>query len=112
LLQYKDGSRKHITRQERDSLILSREAKPTTSGNYLYIGQPKTFHAFQDLSELIVHMTLPANLLRHYLDALIVIFELGLERETQREETPEAFALRLEEMGCELLQAELSEATA
>lgn len=44
--------------------------------------------------------TLPPTVLRHYLDALCVIFELQIERERQLEETPEAFAVRLEQMGC------------
>lgn len=103
-LIYPDGrSRKEISSAERNSLLLSREVKQIGPTRYKFIGQARTYHAFADLGELITFMALPPSLLRHYLDALRVIFELKLERELQLEETPEAFAIRLEEMGCERL---------
>ena|SRR5258708_7575225 len=97
---YSDGrTRKEISSAERNSLLLSREIKQIGPTRYKFVGQAKTFHAFADLGELIQYMALPPSLLRHYLDALRIIFELALERELQLEETPEAFAIRLEEMG-------------
>lgn len=98
-----DGSRTQIGTAERNSLLLSREVKQIGPTRYKFMGHAKTYHAFADLSELITFMALPPCLLRHYLDALRVIFELKLERELQLEETPEAFGLRLERMGCDLI---------
>ena len=101
-LVYRDGSRKQISSAERNSLLLSRDIEQTTQANrdgrqiYRFIGQVKTFHAFADLAELLPLMALPANLLRHYLEALCVIFEFHLKRERQFEQTPEAAELRLE----------------
>jgi len=103
-LIYQDNTRKHINSSERNSLLLSREIKQIGPTRYKFIGQPKTFHAFADLQQLISLMAVAPNLLRHYLNALCVIFEIHLERERQLEETPEAFALRLEEMGCQRVQ--------
>ena len=97
---YPDGrTRKEIGSAERNSLLLSREIKQIGPTRYKFVGQVQTFHAFADLAKLIQHMALPPSLLRHYLDALRVIFELALERELQLEETPEAYHARLIEMG-------------
>ena len=97
-----DGSRRQITLAERNSFLLAREIKQIGPTRFLFIGQPRTFHAFADLAQLIPLMALPPNLLRHYLEALCVIFELALERERQFEETPEAFVMRLEQMGMQI----------
>ena len=104
-----DGTRKQIDSAERNSLLLSRSIKQVGPAHYKFVGQVKTFHAFADLGELIQYMALPPNLLRHYLDALRVIFEFKLERELQLEEMPEAFAIRLEAMGCERLSPNISQ---
>ena len=97
---YSDGrTRKEISSAERNSLLLSREIKQIGPTRYKFIGQVKTYHAFADLAELIPLMALPPSLLRHYLDALRMIFELELERELQLEETPQAFEQRLIDMG-------------
>jgi len=94
-----DGSRKQIDSAERNSLLLSRSIQQVGPTRYKFIGQVKTFHAFADLAQLIQYMALPPSLLRHYLDALRIIFELALERELQLEETPEACHARLIAMG-------------
>lgn len=91
--------RKQVSSAERNSLLLSREIKQIGPTRYKFIGQSKTYHAFADLAELLPLMALPANLLRHYLESLCVVLELHLERETQFEETPEAFYARLIDMG-------------
>lgn len=96
-----DGSRKQIGCAERNSLLLSREIQQIGPQKYKFTGQAKTFRAFADLSQLLPYITLPPNLLRRYLAALCVIWQLQLELERQMEETPEAFAIRLEAMGVE-----------
>jgi len=103
-----DGSRKQIGCAERNSLLLSREIKQIGPARYKFTGQAKTFHSFADLAQLLPLLILSPNLLRRYLAALCVIWQLLEEKERQMEETPEAFAIRLEEMGIErVLQAEL-----
>ena len=97
---YPDGrTRKEISSAERNSLLLSREIKQIGPTRYKFIGQAKTVHAFADLGQLIQFMILSPNLLRCYLESLVVLFELHLEREWQSEETPEGFEQRLRNMG-------------
>lgn len=97
---YPDGrTRKQISTAERNSLLLSREIKQIGPTRFKFVGQVRTYHAFADLINLLPLLALPPNLLRRYLVALCVVFELALEHDRQREETPEAFEQRLELMG-------------
>lgn len=92
-------SRKQVSTSELNSLLLSREIKQIGPSRYVFVGQVRTYHAFADLRELLHEMVLPPNLVRHYLEALCVIWTLALERERQYEETPASFEQRLESMG-------------
>jgi hypothetical protein len=92
LLTYPDGSRKHISRAERDSLLLSKSARETSEGRYLYAGQVHTFHSLSQLRALSVAgeaEEIVSFLSGHF------IFEIGSEKHVELLETPEAMVLRL-----------------
>jgi hypothetical protein len=92
LLTYPDGSRKHINREERDSLVLSQSARQTAPERYLFIGKTRTLHSFRELSDF--NFSGDFSLLRRFLAGSFV-FELRGERKRELLETPEAMALRL-----------------
>lgn len=92
LLTYPDGSRKHIGREERDSLLLSRSARETADGRYLYTGETHTYHALSQLQNLVVSTNEMG--LRSFLSGQF-IFELGDTRKRELLETPEAMLIRL-----------------
>jgi hypothetical protein len=100
LLTYKDGSRKHITREERDSLVLSRQAKPTASGNYFYTGQPIVLHSLPELVILKDSLNMPSSAIRAYLPGLFKIEHPTTKRKRMEWlETPERMHVRLEQQG-------------
>lgn len=102
-LVYSDGTREQIGAAERNSLLLSREIKPLSAERYKFIGQAKSFSNFIDLAQWFTIQKLSPEQMRRYLANLAVMYELASEKELQLEETPEAFGLRLEAMGCEPL---------
>jgi hypothetical protein len=91
LLTYPDGSRKHIDRAERDSLVLAQQAKQTANGNYLYTGQQHTFHSFAELSVLTI-----ANpqQIKPFLPGYFIV-EHKEKRTREYLESPEHLALRI-----------------
>lgn len=90
MLIYPDGGREHISRDERDTLVLSNQAKRAESGNYLFTGQIHTFHAFSDLSKL---QTLTPEQLKAYYPGYFII-EMADEWKRDYLESPEHMALR------------------
>jgi hypothetical protein len=90
LLIYPDGGKEHISKDERDTLVLSNQAKRAESGNYLFTGQIHTFHSFSDLSRL---QTTPPGQLRAYHPGYF-IFEFKDKRAADYLESPEHMALR------------------
>jgi hypothetical protein len=91
LLTYPDGSRRHINRETRDSLVLSQSARETAPGRYLYTGEVHTYKTFSQLRELSFT---PTGSLRNFL-AGSFIFELDGKKKRELLETPEAMALRM-----------------
>jgi hypothetical protein len=91
LLTYPDGSRRHINRETRDSLLLSQSARETAPGRYLYIGEVHTYKTFSQLREISFA---PTGSLRSFL-AGHFIFELKGKRNRELIETPEGMALRM-----------------
>src|SRR5271155_4819499 len=81
LLRLNDGSRKHISREERDMLLLSGEAKKIGAMSYFSTVPVKTFHAMSDLSELLTEAD-PQNL-RKYLAGKF-IFEIAKKRYSEK----------------------------
>jgi hypothetical protein len=92
LLTYPDGSRKHIDRETRDTLLLSQSAKKTDEGRYLYVGEVHTYHTFSDMRGL--YLTSREIPLRRFLSGNF-IFELKGKKRRELLETPEAMALRM-----------------
>lgn len=94
LIVYPDRSKKNVSRTDRDSLLLSRQIEPLCSGQYRFVGEMRTFHAFSDLVELRGKFE-PLPVLRKYLEGSF-IFEFQGRQHKERLETPEAFAFRLQ----------------
>lgn len=103
LITYPDGSKKHVGTAERNSLLLSREIQPLTAKAYKFTGETKTFTSFTALGQWFQVQALSPEQLRRYLSNLAVLYDLAGEKELQLEETPEAFGLRLEQIGCKPL---------
>ena len=99
LLTYRDGSRKHITREERDLLLLASQAKRTNAGNYLFTGKPLILHNLADLNQLKDSLQVSPKQIRRFLAGLFVIEQPNGKQRAERLETPEGLHLRLEEMG-------------
>lgn len=99
LLTYKDGSRKHITREDRDSLLLAKQVKRTFSGNYLFIGKPLILHNLADLATLKDSLNLSPEQIRRFLAGLFIIEQPNGKQRLERLETPQGMHLRLEQSG-------------
>jgi hypothetical protein len=91
LLIYPDGSSKHISREKRDSLLLSQTAIQAGVDRYRYTGKVKIFHSLQELKELFGDTE--ERLLRKFLEGQFVV-EFKGKRYHERLETAEALALR------------------
>ena len=91
-LKYQDGSKKHISREERDDLVLSGLAKLVSGKQYAFTGQPKTFHSFADLGSYQFVNALSQHF-RRFLPGSFVI-ELKGKRTRELLETPEQMAFR------------------
>lgn len=94
LVTYPDGSREHIDREERDSLLYSRDLKQTGPKQYEYIGQPRTFHLSATQNTVQCLAKAMPSVIRRHLD-ISVVFELGDKRRREIEETVEGMELRL-----------------
>lgn len=92
LLEYPDGSKKHVTRAERDDLLLSGLARQTASNRYFFTGQCRTLHSLSELSQLNIGS--PKSPKRRFLPGCF-IFELNGKRQRELLETPDACAMRL-----------------
>ena len=91
LLTFPDGSKKHVSRAERDTLLLARHIKPTSAGTYFWCGQVKTFHSFSELQNL--QLSSPGTL-RNFLPGFF-IFEHKDQRKREFLESPEHLQMRL-----------------
>jgi len=89
---YQDGSKAHISRQERDDLVLSGQAEQIAPLRYQYTGQAMTFNSFADLGKL--QLIKPSNL-RRFLPGSFII-ELNGKRRRELLETPENMTCRLD----------------
>ncbi len=99
-LVYSDGTRKQIGSAERTSLMLSQQIKQVGSQKYKFIGHAQRFDSFVDLAQWYNARAQGPQEFRHFLANLAVVFELAEEKSLQLEETPEAFTVRLHDMGC------------
>lgn len=97
-INYPDGSKKKVNAFRFEQMRSSGEVKQIAE-QYRYAGPARTFHAFADLSQWHTQQLLNPEKILRYLDRLEVIFEEGMEREFQAEETPDGFKARLVEMG-------------
>jgi len=93
VIVYPDHSKKHVSRSERDSLLLARAITPTAIPlQYRFAGQVHSLHSFADLSCLLGQ---PLGDLRHHLDGQFIFVDTLGRRHRELLETPEALALRL-----------------
>jgi hypothetical protein len=92
---YPDRSRHHVSRTERDQLLLAGLIKLKRGLEYDWRGQVQTLHSFADLAKLQSHSS---EQLRRFLEGKFTI-ELAGKRHSERLETPEAMAVRLEQSG-------------
>ena len=92
LLTYPDGSRKHIHREERDSLLLAGCAKQTAPERYFYIGPVHTFHSFADLGQLQLQAEPMES--RRFLPGSFIV-EMKGKKYRELMETPGAMVYRL-----------------
>jgi hypothetical protein len=90
-VHYKAGKR-HIKAKERDELLIAGEIEPINALEYRYIAKPRILTSFQALANLNLKPQRPVH---RYL-GLSCIFELAGKRRTEREETPEGLAIRLQ----------------
>lgn len=95
LLKYPDGSKKNMSRADRDNLLLSGLAKQTGPQEFIYLGQVRTLHSFAELSTL--HITAEPKNLRRFL-AGSFIWEHAGKRKRELMETPESIGMRVCEM--------------
>jgi len=92
LLTYPDRSKRHINREERDSLLLSGCAKQTGSQKYLYIGAVHTLHTLADLRVL---SSAPQGEYRRFLQGQFTVVAPDGKRSSERLETPGGMTARL-----------------
>jgi hypothetical protein len=95
LVKFKDGSRKHVRREERDSMLLAGEIRKIGSNSYLSILPVRRFYNLADIGELKNYIGPEKRNLRNYLEGKFTI-EFKGKRYSERLETPEAMALRME----------------
>jgi hypothetical protein len=88
LIEYPDGSHRHVPRSERDELSLAGLLKQTAATTYQYIGQQHTLHSFSELSILQVSATVET---RRFLPGAFIV-EFAGKRRRELLETPEACA--------------------
>jgi hypothetical protein len=92
LLTYPQGGRKWIDRAERDSLLLSKSARKTSEGRYIFTGHVRVYSSFAELRDLVLSGNVAA--LRSFLSGQFII-EFGEEKKKELLETPERMVLRL-----------------
>lgn len=92
LIAYPDGSKRYVSRLERDDLVLSGLARKIDSRTFEYTGQQKTFHSFVDWAK--EYAGLPAASKRRFLEGQFVI-EHKDKRRREWLETAEECALQL-----------------
>ena len=95
LLTYRDGTRRHISRQERDSLLYSQSIRCTGTSRYLYTAPSTSFRltaTSNTLNQLAISTT-PATA-RRYLGGRFIV-ELKGKRIIDIPETPEYLGFQL-----------------
>lgn len=95
LVKFNDGSKKHVNREMRDSLLLSGEIRKVGANSFVSTIPVRRYHNLADIGELKQTIGPPAKLLRSYLQGQFIV-EFKGKRQTERLETPEALALRME----------------
>lgn len=98
-IHYKGGTKRRVNSAERDGLLLAREIIEIAPKEYRYTAPPRICHSFSDLPRLKLEQSLID--LRHYLEG-VFLFLFGDQFDVEREETPEAFMLRLKAMGIDI----------
>ena len=100
LVTYPDGSRKHIDREERDSLLYSQEIKEIAPKQYRYVAHVKRFHltATQNTLQALSTVKTEPSVVRRYL-GINVVFHLGDKRYREVEESAEGMAIRYQMKG-------------
>lgn len=96
LVLYPDGSRKHVDREERDSLLYAQEIKETGFREYRFTVAPRSYRlsATQNtLPSLSLEAKATPPVVRRYL-GIDVIFQLGEKRYHEHEESTEGMVLR------------------
>ena len=97
VVHYPDGSRKHIGARDREQMLLSLEIVATQASNhYRFLGQLKTFHAFRDMSSLVL-VAQNTSFVRFLRGTFV--FEFQGKKVVERMETPEGMAARIVSMG-------------
>ena len=89
-----DGKKRHVSREERDQLLLSGVLKQVGPQEYRSTLKPIRMHSMGELEKLKGEMNEQAGLLRHFLPGSF-IFEQGETRKREMLETVEAMVLRL-----------------
>ena len=91
LVRYPDGSSRHVSRDERDSLLASNLVRKTSERRYRYTGEAHTFHSLADLAKLSFA---PLQSAKRFVHGYFV-FDLKGRKRRERMETPEGLAIRL-----------------
>ena len=94
LILYKDGSKRHVDREVRDSMMLCHELEQVGHNRYRCTLPVRTLHSFAELSSL----SFQSSPIRRFIEGRFTIERKG-RRWTELLETPEALAYRLERQG-------------
>lgn len=80
LLTYKDGTRRHISREERDGLLAAAKIKATAPRRYLFLAPIPKFKTFSAYAEYAESIGKPPECGRRWLAGVNFVLELGGKR--------------------------------
>lgn len=98
LVVYQDGIRRHIDREERDTLHLSGLLRNIGPRKYKFIGKVAVFRrtATQNTIEQLERSVTPMGILKRFLAMGQIVFEFNGRRYIQPEETVEGMTCRMQ----------------
>lgn len=96
-LIYPDHSRAHINLEERDALLASLRIRKIDEHRYAYVALAQISRSFSNLGELRERFQ-PLKPIKRYLEGQFTI-QLGEKRFTERLETAEGLAIRIQLRG-------------
>lgn len=102
-ITFANGKSKHVTRDERDELLLSRDIQFLKGNEYKYIATTRTLHGLAQLSVVLERMVKAARQEPDYYAGQF-IFELNERKKFERLQSSEALEIALPQMVAKLTE--------